>query len=224
MPLFLPLHKNQMLMKTTPLFAVLTVASALAFTGCEKKPTVENAAPGAVTEAPVAKTKTFETIHVSAAIDAYVNAPSDDKAAAVDRALAELEGEIAELRERIAKASGDEHVEVGTKIQNLTEFHTKEKARYTAAKVGAAVGAVKEDADKAADTVKDGAADAADDAKDAAHDAKEAIKDAAHKTGDAVKEGAHDAKEAIKDAAKKTGETLDNAAEKAGEKIREVLP
>ncbi len=222
MPLFSPLHKNQTLMKKIPLFAVLTVASALTFTGCEKKPTAE--APATATEAPVAKTKTFETVHVSAAIDAYISAPSDDKAAAVDRALAELEGEIAELRQQIAKASGDEHVEVGTKIQNLSEFHTKEKARYTTAKAGAAVGAVKEEAEKAADAVKDGADDAADDAKDATEDAKEAIKDAAHKTGDAVKETAHDAKEAVKDAAKKTGETLENAAEKAGDKIREVLP
>src|SRR3954468_23995136 len=71
---------------------------------------------------PVAKTNTLETRRLGSAIDTYEQSPDADRSAAVKKAVADLDGEIAELEARVAKTSGGEKEEAEMKRRNLSEY------------------------------------------------------------------------------------------------------
>lgn len=127
------------------------------FTSCEKKPQV--------VEKPTATLSTTETNRVGSAVDAYIASPTETQAANVERALSELDGEIAELDQRANKTSGDEREEARTKSTQLQTYRDKEKARFTEARLRAKAGTTTSDAtskieaaaDKIGDEVKEAA-------------------------------------------------------------------
>ena len=96
--------------------------------------------PSRVEADPVAKTKTFETARLGAAIDSFEKEPVDRNSAAVKKALAELDGEIAELQERVAKTSGAARDEAAVKARNLESYRSSENLRFTKAQAAGALG------------------------------------------------------------------------------------
>lgn len=103
--------------------------------GCEKKVEViiPSPTPIDITRTPEAATATLETKKLGAAIDQYVSTPSAENAANVNRAFADLDGEIAELQARVAKTSGSDQAEAQAKLTNLQTYRATETARYAAA-------------------------------------------------------------------------------------------
>lgn len=78
---------------------LFTNVVALAFTlaGCDRKLTTVIVEPGTPIPEPVAKTRTAETSRLGDTIDRYEKEPTAANNAAVRKALADLDGEIAEL-------------------------------------------------------------------------------------------------------------------------------
>ncbi len=159
----------------------VALASCLAITGCERKVIVVERAPAtpvAPIPKPVTATKTLETSRLRAAIDVFERDPSAGNQASVKKALAELDGEIAELQEYVAKHDGDARAEAAAKLQNLQTYRAAETVRFTAAQAKGAVG-IREPAD---------ARTGADKVEDSAKKVGNTIEDAARKTGDAIKD------------------------------------
>lgn len=158
--------------------ALFAAASALAIMGCERKAVVVEVAPATPMADPVAKTKTLETSRLGAAVDAYERQPGAESHAAVKLALADLDGEIAELEALVAKRSGGEREEAAVKLKNLQTYRVAEVARFTVAQARAPL---------APPASRDGRS-GADKVEDAAKRAGDSVGDAARKTGDAIKD------------------------------------
>ena len=152
----------------------LLLAGALVFAGCEKKTVVVVEPPAE----PAARTKTFETAALKRAIDAYVQAPSNERAAEVRKSFAELDSEIAELEGKVARKEGEERAEAAQKLANLIAYRNAETTRFTNAQTGTAPAEVRVDGRSGAEKVEDAARRTGDALKDAAKETGQAIRDA----------------------------------------------
>jgi hypothetical protein len=158
--------------------ALFAVAGALAIMGCERKTVLVEVAPATPMADPVAKTKTLETSRLGAAVDAFERQPGAENHAAVKLALADLDGEIAELEALVAKRTGGEREEAAVKLGNLQTYRAAEMLRFTVAQGKAPL---------AAPASRDGRT-GADKMEDAAKRVGDSVGDAARKTGDAIKD------------------------------------
>ncbi|MEA3208332.1 MAG: hypothetical protein QOE70_1389 [Chthoniobacter sp.] len=159
--------------------ALLAVVGALFSTlGCERKTVVVQVVPPTPMAEPVAKTKTLETSRLGAAVDSYARQSSTENHAEVKKAMADLDGEIAELEVLVAKRSGGEREEAAVKLKNLQSYRAAEMARFTAAQARAPL---------AAPASGDGRT-GAEKVEDAARRVGHGVEDAARKTGDAIKD------------------------------------
>lgn len=148
---------------------------AVTLQGCERVEVV----PATPIPEPVAKTRTLETSRLGAAVDSYERNPRGVTLAEVKKALADLDGEIAELEALVAKRSGGERDEAAAKLRNLQAYRAAETARFTVAQAGATVGVPPVgDARSGAQKVEDGAKRVGNTIDDAAKRAGDAIKDA----------------------------------------------
>ncbi len=160
-------------------FALIAVAATFAAAGCERKTVVVQIEPPAPLAEPVAKTRTLETSRLGSVVDLYDREPTAANHATVKKALAELEGEIAELEELVAKRTGDSREEAAVKLKNLQTYRAAEMARFTVAQAKAPLttsGPV--DARSGADKVEDAAKRVGNSIEDAAQKAGDAIQDA----------------------------------------------
>lgn len=108
----------------------ITIAAALA-AGCNRRPTVIiETAPPAPTPLPVARTVTFETRALGREIDTFEQTPSTVQQARVQKAFAEIDGEIAELVEHVATKSGDGRAEAARKLADLRGYREGERVRF----------------------------------------------------------------------------------------------
>jgi hypothetical protein len=156
--------------------------AALTATGCERKTpvTLETPPPTpTVIPPPVARTQTFETHALRKAIDAYELERTPVQSARVNKAFAEIDGEIAELVEHVLKKDGNAQGEAARKLADLRTYRESEMVRFklletTPASTGTlpaerreTVGEkVGEKIDKAAQKVEEGLRDAADAVRD----------------------------------------------------------
>jgi hypothetical protein len=110
-----------------PILAPLVAALGLA--ACEREPTVivVNASP---TPLPQARTETLETRTLGKEIDAFEKDASLIQRARVDKAFSELDGEIAELVEHVAKETGDDKREAERKLADLNAYRNGEHVRF----------------------------------------------------------------------------------------------
>ncbi len=158
--------------------SALTFATAVALVGCDRKTFVVQLDPLTPLPEPIAKTKTLETSRLGTTVDAYLRAPDAENHAAVKRALADLDGEIAELEALVAKRSGGPREEAAVKLRNLQAYRTAEMARFMAGQAVAPLAApAPTDARTGAEKVED-----------AAQRTGKSIENAARKTGDAIKD------------------------------------
>ena len=127
---------------------------------------------------PVARTKTLETSRLGAAVNSYEREPTSANHADVKKALADLDGEIAELEALVARRSGGEREEAAVKLRNLQTYRAGEVARFAAAQAKTPLTA------PLSPDVRTGA----DKAEDAARRAGDSVENAARKTGDAIKD------------------------------------
>lgn len=150
---------------------LLTVGGSLVLflSACEKKPQV--------VEKPTSATSTFETARLGTAIDAYIASPGETTAANVQKAFAEIDGEIAELDQRVATGTAGESAEAKVKADNLRAYRDKEKLRYTEAQARAKTNAAAEKSESTAEKVGDGVKDAAEAVKDGVNNAVDTVKE-----------------------------------------------
>jgi hypothetical protein len=163
--------------RTLSLFAA--AAAALTVVGCERKTVVVEAVPATPVEAPEAKTKTLETSRLGSSIDAYERNPTAENNAAVKKAIAELDGEIAELDELVAKRTGESREEAAVKAKNLKSYRAGEVARFTAAQAKSPLTAPASAAEGRTGVEK---------VENGARRVGESLENAAKTTGDAVKD------------------------------------
>ena len=109
--------------------STFALIALLGSTGCKPQPTVLSPAEP-TPSAPVARTETLETNVLQKEIDLYEQIPSVAQSARVDRAFAEIDGEIAELVELVATQTGDDRAEAAAKLKNLREYREGEQGRY----------------------------------------------------------------------------------------------
>jgi hypothetical protein len=143
-------------------FPCIFGVALLVMTSCDQR-------PEPVTEKtaePVSATKTFETATLDRAIEAYRATPTEQTKASVEKAFAELDGEIAELKQKAASQSGNQKIETEKKLADLQSYREKQRANYVGEKAEAA-------AESAGDTVEDAAKD---------------VGRAIEKTGEAIRE------------------------------------
>lgn len=154
------------------------VVAVLCATGCERKTVVVEVAPPPPVAEPMARTKTMETSRLGAAVESYEREPTSANHAYVKKALADLDGEIAELEALVAKRGGSDREEAAVKMRNLQAYRAGEVARFTAAQAKAPL---------TVPASRDGRT-GADKAEDAARRVGDSIENAARKTGDAIKD------------------------------------
>ncbi|HEX8371367.1 MAG TPA: hypothetical protein VF585_01185 [Chthoniobacterales bacterium] len=158
--------------------------------GCEKKadaPVID------ITKTPAAPTETLETKKLGGFIDQYVTTPSAENAARVQRAFADLDGEIAELQERVTQTNGNDRAEAQAKLDNLLTYRNAETARFAAATSTLPVTTMTPV--RPVDT-----------------------RTGAEKLGDSVEKAAN----GIQDTAKKIGNSVEKGAENAGDKVQDA--
>lgn len=119
-----------------PLLLSLGVVMLLAAAGC-KRETVVITVPTTPVPEPVAQTKTLETIKLGETVRTYERESTSENLAEVKKALAELDGEIAELEALVTKRIGAEKEEAAVKLKNLQAYRAGEVARFTAAQAQA---------------------------------------------------------------------------------------
>ena len=153
-------------MKMNHFFSILT-GTILLCTSCERKSetVVETRDEEPIKAEPVSATATFESTNLDRAIETYHANPTKQNEAAVDKAFAELDGEIAELKGKAASSTGNEKIETEKKLADLQAYRNKQRANYIGEKAKAA------------------AASAGKVLKDATEDAGRALE----KTGEAIK-------------------------------------
>ena len=151
-------------------FPAVLAGTVLLFTSCEKKSetVVETKVEEPVKAEPVSATSTFETAGLDRAIETYRTNPTEQNKAAVDKAFAELDLEIAELKEKAAISTGNEKSEAERKLADLQAYRNKQLANYIGEK-----------------------------ARDAAASAGEAIKGATEDVGRTIKKAGEAIKEAV---------------------------
>ena len=160
------------------LFQSLAFVSCVVLASCDRQVVIVEKVPATPVPIPTTSTKTRETSRLGEAINVFERDPSAANQAAVKKALADLDGEIAELQEYIAKHDGSQRAEAAAKLQNLQSYRAAETVRFTAAQAKGALG-IREPAD---------ARTGADKAGDTAKKVGNTIEDAARKTGDAIKD------------------------------------
>ena len=165
---------------TTSAFAL---SIGLLLPACDRTPTT--VAPGdevvVVTPAsdPVAKTRTLETSRLGRAVDQFNREPTSVHEADVKKAIAELDGEIAELQSRVSTTSGNDQEEAAIKLRNLQAYRAAEVARFTAEQARHSVGTDPGPIDPRTGAEK---------ASEALQRTGAALEDAAEKTSDAIKD------------------------------------
>ena len=85
------------------------------------------------TAGPDAKTKTLETVAVSASIDTFKVTPNSTNRSSVKLTFARLDDEISELNDRADKTEGRDRAEASAKSINLKTFRDSEMLRFTKA-------------------------------------------------------------------------------------------
>jgi hypothetical protein len=121
-------------MRLVYLFCVLGT-TLLVSTGCDHrpKPVIQERAGERVSA-----TKTFETTEVDQAITAYRANPTEQNKAMVEKAFAELDVEIAELKQKAASESGEARIETARKLADLQAYREKQRANYSGERAEAA--------------------------------------------------------------------------------------
>lgn len=171
---------------TARLFVTASMLGALTFTACQRRPVTEETKP----PMPSAKTTTFETGRLGAAIDAFAQAPTAENQSSVNLALAKLDNEIAELETLSLRANGSDRADATAKLGNLKTYRAEEMARFVKLQVGTA-----SDASSPADS----------------RSASQKLEDTAEKVGDKIEGNVRKVGESIENAAEKTGETIRDA-------------
>jgi uncharacterized lipoprotein YajG len=107
-------------------FSSILVATILIFTSCERRSetVVETSVEEPIKAEPVSATATFETTSLDRAIETYRANPTEQNKAAVDKAFAELDGEIAELKQKAASSTGNEKIETERKLADSRPIAT----------------------------------------------------------------------------------------------------
>ncbi len=184
-------------MGNNTLFILATsVFGALALTACERKsansePTLP-VNPTAELAMPVVETTTFETVRLGAAIDMYEKNPVIDNRSSVNLAFAKLDGEIAELQDRVVKAIGNDSAEPTAKLNNLQRFRDSEMIRFTNAQDAVALNVNPPvDSRSATQKMDDAAAIVEEKVVDGTKKVGRTLGKAARNTGDAIKETTH---------------------------------
>ncbi len=155
---------------------VITIATA----GCERRTVVVEVSATPVPE-PVTKTTTSETRRLGREIDLYERESTAENKAAVKKAFADLDGEIAELEGRVARTDGRDREEANAKLKNLSGYRSGEALRFSAAEAKAPFTPAEPNVvdDRSGETkVKDSAREVGGALKDAAKNVGSAIKDA----------------------------------------------
>ena len=169
---------------------VLAFIVAIAFGACDRKPVVVEPQSNETSSVePIARTETFETARLDNAIDDFEKTPSAENSAAVKAAMAELDGEIAELEARVARASGGERDEAALKLRNLQTYRAAEQLRFTKAQTRSGA-PPPPPADRSAESAEDRARKIGDAAEESAAKAADALKDTLDKAGDALRDRA----------------------------------
>jgi len=110
-------------MKTCSLLLLTTLVAV----GCNRQPRVVIVEPS---PPPVARLETMETQLLGRESDLFEQTPSAEQSARVQRAIAQLDGEIAELVEIVARESGTPRAEADRKLNDLRRYRAAEGARF----------------------------------------------------------------------------------------------
>src|SRR5215213_7191824 len=119
-------------MKTRSFYTALGLAIAFAGMGCERKTIVIKTSFSTPAPDPVPQTKTLETARLGNAVDTFQREPTAENRTDAKKAFADLDGEIAELEEYVAKHTGGEREEAAVKLRNLQAYRAAETTRFTA--------------------------------------------------------------------------------------------
>jgi hypothetical protein len=172
------------------LWLTLTLSIAiLGSTACKREPRViiVETSP---TPLPESRTKTLETRVLGKEIEAFEANPSVTQSARVQKAFADLDGEIAELVAHVEQKTGEERREAERKLADLHEYRNAQNVRFLRAQSTARLEEKREavipPASEAAERAERGAEKLGGKIDDAARKVEEGLKDAA----DAVREKA----------------------------------
>lgn len=122
-------------------FRTLSLFLALAgsgLVGCQRQePTKEASTPQ-----PSGQTedkKEQEPSRLAEAIDAYTQAQNPENDAAVRKAMAQVDGEMAELEDLVAKRHGRDREKVAARMRKLEAYRSEQITRFAAVQAGSAL-------------------------------------------------------------------------------------
>lgn len=107
------------------------VTACLLVAGCNREPAaIIERAPPEPSPTPVARTATMETHALGREIDTFERTPSVVQGARVKKAFAEMDVEIAEMIELVAKENGDGLPGAARKLADLGAYRDAEHVRF----------------------------------------------------------------------------------------------
>ena len=110
--------------------SLLAFAASVALPGCQRKTAGIDAASGTPTSSPVAGFKVHEPNRLGAAVDAYAQLQNPENDLAVRTAMADVDNEIAELEDLLAKRHGRDREKVAKKMKHLQISRSQETTRF----------------------------------------------------------------------------------------------
>lgn len=122
-------------LRTLPLFVA---AGALCLGACGRKVPAAASTPTEVQDKAEhdGKPRTMETRRLATAVDAYAQAQNPENDAAVRKAMADVDAELAELEDLLAKRYGREREKIGHKLRRLEAYRSEQTTRFAEAQAG----------------------------------------------------------------------------------------
>ncbi len=110
--------------------SILAAAAAIGISGCRRSATASGEGAPAPGAGPGAEATPLAAPRLRAAVDDYKQAQNPENDAAVRRAMAEVNTEIANLEDLVAKRHGRDRQKVASKLRHLEAYLSEETTRF----------------------------------------------------------------------------------------------
>jgi len=110
--------------------STLAAAAAIGISGCRRSPTASGEGTPAPGANPGAEATPLAAPRLRAAVDAYKQVQNPENDAAVRQGIAEVNTEIANLEDLVAKRHGRDRQKVASKLRHLEAYLSEETTRF----------------------------------------------------------------------------------------------
>ena len=118
------------------ILTLVATTTSIALPGCERKAVATGVASPTPAPPTVSATVKRDASRLSAAVDAYAHEQNPENDAAVRKAMADVDSEILQLEDLVAKRHGRDREKVAAKMRRLQANRSEETTRFAEIQAG----------------------------------------------------------------------------------------